>query len=325
MAYTPYSIFKKEDAISQLPFSCLAENLENHVKSVSTKALNTNDLKLRTYRLAIATTEEYSNFQVDEAGLGTGANRNDSINAVMSAIVVTMTRVNAVFGNDLAIKMQLVPNNDKIIFLETDPGDDPYTDDNSSKMLTQNQTTLDNIIGFSNYDIGHVFSTGGGGLAYLASVCTNSKAKGVTGSSNPIGEPFYIDYVAHEMGHQFGANHTFNGTAGSCGGGNRNDPTAVEPGSGSTIMGYAGLCANHNVQNLSDSYFHKVSIEEIMNNVTNGAGQCATISNFANNLHVPVVNAGADFTIPKSTPFALTGQGSDADGNVLTYCWEQID
>lgn len=320
-----YNVFKRENAINKTPFSCLAENMEHHPKSLVKKSADANDLKLRTYRLAIATTEEYSNFHVDAAGLGAGATRNDSINAVLSAIVVTMTRVNAIFENDLAITMELVANNDQLVFLATDPGNDPYTNNNGSAMLNQNQTTLDNIIGTSNYDIGHVFSTGGGGVAGLASVCTNnSKAKGVTGSSNPVGEAFYLDYVAHEMGHQFGANHTFNGTGGNCSG-NRNNATAVEPGSGTTLMSYAGICGPDNVQNMSDGYFHKVSIAEIMSNVTTGAGQCATVTDFTNNLHLPVISAGADYTIPKSTPFALVGQASDADGNILTYSWEQID
>lgn len=319
-----YSVFKREVAINKTPFTCLVENMEQGAKTLVNKSANADDLKLRTYRLAIATTEEYSNFHVDAAGLGPGAARNDSINAVMSAIAVTMTRVNAIFENDLAITMELVPNNDQLIFLESDPGSDPYNNDNGSVMLNQNQTTIDNIIGTANYDLGHVFSTGGGGVANLASVCTSAKAKGVTGSGSPVGEAFYLDYVAHEMGHQFGANHTFNGTNANCTG-NRNNATAVEPGSGTTLMSYAGICGPDNVQNMSDGYFHKVSIAEIMSNVTNGAGQCATATNFVNNLHLPVINAGADYTIPKSTPFALVGQATDADGNMLTYCWEQID
>jgi len=321
-----YSVYYKKDASTDKSFECSVkyEEIGNVKKSALKNA--TNDLKLRTFRLAVAATEEYSTFHVNRAGLGAGSNRIDSINAVLSAIVVTMNRVNPIFQRDVALTMQLVANNDEIIYLETDLGTDPYTNSNGSAMLIQNQNNLNSVIGASNYDIGHVFSTGGGGVANRASVCGSNKAKGVTGSSLPVGDSFNIDYVTHEMGHQFGANHTFNGTAGNCGNGNRNNATAVEPGSGSSLMGYAGICGpQQNIQSNSDSYFHLVSIDEIYDNITNGFSQCAVVSNFAFNLNQPNADAGDDFTIPRSTPFVLRGQGTDADGDVLTYAWEQVD
>jgi len=319
-----YMIYLKKDTGSNKAFQCFTEG-ESNKKTVQKEYKNANDLKLRTFRLALATTEEYSNFHINAAGVGTGSSRNDSIIAVMSALTVTMTRVNAIFERDVALTMQLVANNDQLIFLETDPGTDPYTNTDGSAMLTQNQTTIDNIIGNSNYDIGHVFSTAGGGIAILRSPCGTSKAGGVTGQSSPVGDTFDIDYVAHEMGHQYGANHTFNGDADNCGDSNRNEDTAVEPGSGSTIMAYAGICAPQNVQGNSDDYFHIISIQEMFDNITVGNSQCALQTNFITNLNLPIVNAGADFTIPKSTPFILKGQAFDADANGITYCWEQID
>ena len=320
---TVYMVYSKENIISNRSFECLTESESTVEKSLNFNK-NANELKLRTFRLALATTEEYSNYHVNAAGIGAGSSRNDSINAVMSAITVTMTRVNAIYERDLALTMQLIANNDQLIFLESDPGTDPYSNNDGIAMLSENQTTIDNIIGSTNYDIGHVFSTGGGGVATLNSPCTTAKARGVTGSAAPVGDSFDVDFVAHEMGHQFGAHHTFNGTASNCNG-NRFDDTAIEPGSGSTIMGYAGICTPQNVQNNSDSYFHSISIEEIYENITIGNSQCATLSNFVTNMNAPVANAGLDYILPKSTPFILRGQGTDADGDELIFCWEQID
>ena len=321
-----YKVYNKKDILENKIFECLTDDLSlsNKVKNSFKNSL-VHDLKLRTFKLAIATTEEYSSYHIAAAGLGAGSSRSEKVNAVLSAITVTMSRVNPIFERDIALTMQLVANNDQLIFLASDPGADPYKNDDGLAMLGQNKTTLNNIIGTANYDIGHVFSTGGGGVANLASVCTSSKAGGVTGSDSPVGDSFDIDFVIHEMGHQFGANHTFNGTSGNCSGGNRNNATAVEPGSGSTIMGYAGLCTPQNVQGNSDAYFHSVSIAEILTNISTGNSQCATVSNFSTNLNIPTADAGNDFIIPKSTPFVLRGQGADVDGNNLTYCWEQID
>ncbi len=319
-----YMIYSKKDVRTVQPFECLMQS--SSIKKITQTAVgNANDLKLRTFRLAIATTEEYSSFHITAEGLGAGNSRSELITAVLAAVTTTITRVNAIFERDVALSMQLVANTDQLLFLETDPGDDPYTNEDKQAMLAQNQITIDNVIGAGNYDIGHVFSTGSGGVAFLGSSCGISKAGGVTGSDTPVGDAFNIDYVAHEMGHQFGANHTFNSTANNCGNGNRNADTAVEPGSGSTIMGYAGICAPENVQSHSDAYFHSISIHEIIANITTGNSQCAVKTDFTVNLNVPVANAGNDYTIPKSTPFKLKGEGFDADGNQLTFSWEQID
>ena len=311
---------RKELNIENNDFKCFTKNYETLKKS-SLNLKMANDKKLRTYRLALASTGEYSQYHIDVAGAG-GLNDAQKKEIVLAAMTTAMTRVNAVYENDLAITMQLVPNNDDIIYL--DPDTDPYSNDDGIAMLDENQTTCTSIIGAANYDIGHVFSTGGGGVAGLASACTNSKARGVTGSPNPTGDNFYFDFVAHEMGHQFGANHTFNGTTGNCLD-NENLPTAVEPGSGSTLMAYAGLCAPQNVQTHSDLYFHIVSIDEIWTNITSGNSTCGIETNLTSNLNVPLVSAGTDFIIPKSTPYILKGQGSDADNDPITFCWEQMD
>lgn len=283
--------------------------------------LNINDSVLRTYRLALACTSQYANYHLSRAGVSSSASIHDKKEAVLAEMNVALTRINSIFERDLAVHLQLVGDNDELIFL--DSVQDPYTNHDGYNMLFENQATVDNIIGRPNYDVGHVFSTGGGGVAYLGSVCSNYyKASGVTGLYTPIADPFYVDYVSHEMGHQFGANHTFHSTTSSCGYGNRNLGTAYEPGSGSTIMSYAGICPPHNVQNNSDAYFHLSSIQEIANHIRY-ASSCAWEDNIAN--QAPVVNTLTNYYIPKSTPFELIAQATDADGDELTYTWEQMD
>jgi hypothetical protein len=266
--------------------------------------------QLRTYRMACAATGEYTAFH------------GGTVTAGLSAIVTAMNRINGVYEREVAIRMVLVANNNLIVY--TNASSDPYTNNNGSTMLNQNQSTLDSVIGSANYDIGHVFSTGGGGVAQLGCVCVGgSKAKGVTGSSSPTGDPFYIDYVAHEIGHQFGASHTFNSTSGGCNG-NRASTSAYEPGSGSTIMAYAGLCSPDNLQSLSDAYFHTRSFDQIRAFTITGSGAACRVQTATGN-NYPTVSAGPAYTIPHSTPFTLSASAQDPNGDPLTYSWEQYN
>lgn len=265
---------------------------------------------LRTYRLAVAATGEYTKFH---GGTVAGALR---------AIVTTVNRVNAIYENDLAISLRLVGGETKIIY--TDPDKDPYTNLSAYKLIDENQQNLDAVLGDGGYDIGHVFSHGGGGMAAVRSMGQSGrKAKGATGSNEPRGDAFDVDYVAHEIGHQFGANHTFNATAENCNH-NRNPTTAYEPGSGSTIMGYAGICGESDLQRQSDFYFHAASLEEILTYVTSDEVSSVPRLTRTNN-RPPSLVAGQRFVIPKNTPFKLEAVGTDADGDTVTFCWEQFD
>lgn len=273
------------------------------------------DGNLRTFRLALACTGEYANYHINKAGVSTGTD-TEKKEAVLAAMNTTMTRVNGIFENDLALTMQLIANNDEIIFL--DGADDGLSNDNGSALLGEIQTVIDRIIGFNNYDIGHVFSTGGGGIARVASPCTADKAQGVTGLSVPEGDLFNIDFVAHEMGHQFGATHTFNNSCSE----NRTSITAVEPGSGSTIMAYAGICPP-NVANQSGTYFHAISVQQMYENITEGNSTCAALT--ALNNTAPELIAPTNYVIPAGTPFVLEAQTTDTNNEAFTYCWEQQD
>ncbi|MEO8210155.1 MAG: zinc-dependent metalloprotease family protein [bacterium] len=304
-----YICYYKSDLISNQSFDCLVNEIQNFDNS---NGAITCGPQLRTYRLALAATYEYTLYH------------GGTVIGGMAAIVTAINRINGVYEKDAAIRMVLVSNNDLLVYTTSA---DPYTNNNGGAMLGQNQANIDQVIGPDNYDIGHVFSTGGGGVAGLGVICINGqKARGVTGLSSPTGDPFYIDYVAHEMGHQYGGNHTFNSVAGGCGGGNRNGSTAWEPGSASTIMGYAGLCTGEDLQNNSDAYFHTGSFTEIATYTQFGSGSiCPAITNTGNTPPTVTVPASG-FTIPKNTPYILTGSATDLESpNSLTYCWEEFD
>ena len=313
------SYFKSELPQKEKAWQCdVAEhNHENNSESESYLLggiIPRNEQTLKTYRLALATTAEYTSFHSSP----NAANVLDG----MAAIVTAMNRVNGIYEVEVGIRMILVDNNELLVF--TNSATDGYTNNNGFTMLSQNRTKINSIIGVANYDIGHVFSTGGGGIAGFGVPCGSRKAEGVTGLQSPVNDQFYVDFVAHEMGHQWGGSHIFNSTTGGCGGGNRSGPAAFEPGSGSTIMGYAGLCGSHNLQNFSDPYFNSYSLGQIISYSTDGNGaNCSVILDTDN--QAPVVDAGENFTIPHSTPFTLCAEATDDDESNMTFNWEQND
>ncbi|WBV57389.1 M12 family metallo-peptidase [Chryseobacterium daecheongense] len=303
-----YVVYKKSDKKDNLnKFECTVIDVaQKGIDNTSLAARpNADDAKLRTFRLALSCTGEYTTYFG-----GTKAN-------ALAAMNNTMTRVNGVFEKDFAARMVLISNNDAVIY--TNASTDPYSPSSSmNNWNSQLQNTLTSVIGEANYDIGHLFgATGGGGNAgCIGCVCTNgSKGSGYTSPADaiPSGDNFDIDYVAHEMGHQFGGNHTFSMS-------NEGTGANMEPGSGSTIMGYAGI-TSQDVQPHSDAFFHAISIQQITNNIKAKTCPVSTATGNA----IPTANAGSDYTIPKGTPFMLTGTGTDADGDSLTYVWEQMD
>ena len=312
---TTYSVYKKSDKKQAFtPFECgVIDEVQGDIDPSALRP-NADDGQLRTFRLAMSVTGEYTTYFGGTKALA------------LAAINNTMTRVNGVFEKDFGIRMVLIANTDLVIY--TSASTDPYSaaaTGSGGAWNTELQNTLTSVIGNAAYDVGHLFgaSGGGGNAGCIGCVCVNdttsttdkNKGSGFTspGDGIPSGDNFDIDYVAHEMGHQFGANHTFSMS-------NEGTGVNVEPGSGSTIMGYAGI-TSQDVQPHSDALFHAVSIQQVTNNVKTKTCQTNTPTGNA----VPTASAGLDYTIPKSTPFVLTGSGADANGDALTYIWEQTD
>ncbi len=295
--YTVYS--RSSDQVRTNTFECLTDDVPYKM----TNNKDANDQTLRTFRLAMSATGEYTAYHGGTKPMA------------LAAINVTMTRVNGVYETDFAITMVLIANTDDVIY--TNSTTDPY----GSNLNTELQSTLTSVIAEANYDIGHLVhqeSNSNGNAGCIGCVCVDGqKGSGFTSHITPIGDDFDIDYVAHEMGHQFGGNHTF--TQGFFPEGTG---AQLEPGSGSTIMGYAGITGASDVQAHSDDYFHYFNIEQITNYVS-GTG-CQTNTALINS--PPIANAGNDYIIPHSTAFILEGAATDPDaGDVLTYCWEQGD
>ena len=277
--------------------------------------LKVNGSLRRNYRLALACTYEYS---VAVTGSSTPEKPD-----VISAMVTSMNRVNGIYKRELSVEMTMIDNTSIVYVTNADP----YTNNDGSALLNENQTNLDAVIGTANYDLGHVFCTGSGGIASLGSVCAaGTKARAFTGLPMPVGDAFDIDYVSHEMGHQFGGEHIFNNDLnGSCAG-NMSASSAYEPASGSTIMGYAGICAPEDLQDHSDPYFHFHSLDQITSFITTGGGAfCATSTPSANSPS-GIASFTATYQIPASTPFELTApNATDPTADTLLYNWEQYN
>lgn len=385
---------------------------------------------LRVYRLALLTDPSYATY------FGGSAN-------VTAAKVTLVNRVTQIYEDETSIRLVLIANNDTLNLDNAAQmtgtngpcgGSACYTAAQagtcSSSTLSRTRQVIGLLVGASSYDVGHIaLGVDGGGIASLGVVGGNNKAQGCTGLPTPVGDFFAVDYVAHEVGHQFAGNHTFNGTVGSCSRDNRSAANSVEPGSGSSIMAYAGICGSDDLQPHTDPYWSQRTFDEIVaytsaaetsisevqmavltgfdgvdqfqlrfngvnsvpivrgtNFTTAGikaaiegiagwpaggtvsisglgdtaftvtfggtlagtdAGQlhlvnCAGCSGFVGEIAkggltarggavsatgntAPVVNVFPSYTIPVRTPFALTGSATDADGDTITYMWEQND
>ena len=292
-ASTLYQSYYTVDEKSKEPFGCSVDHHERTPQvQIRNNAERIENIR-RNYRLAVSVSYSY------HAYFGRNLDRT------MTGIMAAVNRLNMITENDLGIRFVLVADNDQLIV--TDPDDSRFTSNDLDKMFAENQDWINSVIGSLNYDIGHVFIADNlGGKARLGGVCDLSdKAHGISTSYPPESNDF-ITLIAHEIGHQFGANHTFNGVIGPCSK-NRNGGTAFEPGAGTTIMSYAGICGSDNITSLTSSYFHGGSIAEINRFLEDSERNCAQIDNIVS--PAPVIElAPDDKYIPILTPFELSAK-----------------
>lgn len=318
--HTVYAVFRSSREKGELPWSCSTEDKSFYsdwgsegFSAFMPPTPSSNAGQLKTMRLAQSCNGEYANYF--------GATSAAQVGLVIAAFNNTLTRANGVYERDLALHLNLIAGTTSVIYY--DPATDPYT--TLANWNVQLQQSLTANVGNAGYDIGHMFgaSGGGGNAGCIGCVCvdpatSSSKAKGsgITSPADgiPQGDNFDIDYVVHEMGHQFGANHTFS---------YKSEGTGVnkEIGSGITIMGYAGITPQDVAPHSIDTY-HEASIDQIQTNLASKTCP-ANVVMTANN--APIVAKSGNYTIPISTPFALTGSATDPEKDPLTYNWEQND
>ncbi|WP_173015004.1 reprolysin-like metallopeptidase [Capnocytophaga felis] len=305
---TKYKVYRRKSSESQY-FDCKTmEEVEARKGNKTRKATYQTDNRVRTFRIAIATTHQYTQYF-------RGKDR------AFAQVVSTINRVNQVYGAQLSIQFQIV--SDKSILFDSE-ADDPFKNINYDNWYSSEsgvlQRTLDAKVGSANYDLGHLFHNKnlGGNAGCIGCVCETGR-KGTAFSSirfrSGMDMDFFdVDILSHEIGHQMGAYHTFSYEY-------ENTSSQVEPGSGSTIMGYAGVIENHNVQKKTDAYFHHRSVYDIMQVAKNRT--CATEASSSNKL--PEIDNLRSYTIPQGTAYLLEGSATDPDGDKLLYTWEQSD
>lgn len=310
----------KSDIYSKIPMCGVSGEVRpaaDHFKPTSARAAEI--VELRVFKLAMACTGEWGKVA-----------RRGTVEKCMADINTMVNRMNSIYENEMAMRFVIIDNNDKLIFL--DPNTDPYNNSDQGKVILGTNTSViaQQGITSTSYDVGHVLSIcfDIGGVAQGGSACQSNKGNGVTCNNDNDLTNIVTRVMAHEVGHQFDASHTWN----IC---QPNDANvdqqrasnfAYEPGSGSTIMSYAGSCSSDNVSPDNDDYFHVASLEQMYKKTYSGGNASSCSDKIPTTNHFPAIKVPSEsYTLPISTPFVLEGSATDEDGDALTYCWEQFD
>ncbi|MBK9271320.1 MAG: T9SS type A sorting domain-containing protein [Saprospiraceae bacterium] len=270
---------------------------------------------LHKYRIAISCTGEWG--ADPQRGGGTKE-------TALAKMADALTYANAVYEKDFAIHLDLVARNDLLIFLNANT--DPFENSDVGRaLLGQNTAVVNPIITPGFYEFGHIFTNDCvdvGGIASLGSVCSSqNRAAGVTCWYTTDVAYVALRIFCHEMGHQFSANHTFS----NCNGNESN--SRYEPGGGTTIMSYSGLCGNLNVESAGPphpNFFHSYSLEEV-HLFTRQFLSCGVKEFTGHSYPTARILTAPNLVLPKLTPFELKGEGTDMEDTGLTYSWEQFD
>ena len=322
-----YHIFYSRDYAGEewaLPLSCGYDPSDSHnlvkqgERSAGVRQLGKSKAAprdLRQYDLVLTNTGEFAN-QV-------GGTKEK----VLAAFNTAVSTVNVIFEVEVGIRMNLLAVSESVIFL--DPATDPFTDSDEGTGLLEQvvEAFQQENIPSEAYDLGHVMTSRcvdvGGVVSGLA--CSGSKTRGVTCLQGNNIARTAERVMAHEIAHQFTVSHSWNNCPGSDA--QRAGNTAFEPGSGSTIMSYAGACGTQNIAG-PDPYYHTGSLEQFLDYTREGAAAaCATVIETDNVTPDVVLDYEDGFYIPKSTPFRLTGTATDANDpqEQLTFNWEEYD
>jgi subtilisin-like proprotein convertase family protein len=296
------SYWGKDDLSLQQPFNCLWEG-----STVPSDAAHKNQMPgpnetgdvLRVFRLAMTIPGKLS----ENYGWTTKAQ-------ALSALVAFLGQLNVIYERDLSVRFVLPVAEDNLIF--TSSADDPFTALGGGEAANENIAVTNQLIGQDGFDVGLIFVTGACCAAAKPVICSESKAFNFSA--------FYsLRVTAHEIGHQFDADHTWT----SCGPSNNGQFGTNEYGSGTSIMSYANICGIDNILPVGEETYFGVYSQIQMTNHIN-ARTCYKTLETGN--HVPTSSVPADgFYIPISTPFELVGAASDIDGDDLTYSWEQVN